>query len=231
MEVVTMLSAIIAAVAAIFASVLSYLSNSKVVMLSNKYLKEREVAQYREKQISKLYFPMHVNLTASNALFKRYFEKSTLDEEKTIIEHSWKRHNDNIFKLLMENSVYLDLDAPAEIMEALPEHIIQWNSVYEMKYTDKTYDGPVFAGIKKFGYRKFPKGRKVYFNQVTSSKGIDGYFHDKIKELRKNVYASLDPARKQRNPDSTFPWQDSVLMCYQTLWERIKKKISNTGSV
>lgn len=47
----------------------------------------------------------------------------------------------------------------------------------------KTYHGPVFAGIKKFGYRSFPKGKGVYFNSETSSVGLDGYFKDKVASL------------------------------------------------
>ena len=170
MTTVTMLSAIVAALAAVLASILSYHSNKTVAIINNKYLKERQTSEFRKKQISNLYFPMHVNLVASNALFVRYFEDSTADEEKLIIEHAWKKHNDAIYILLMENSVYLDVDAPSEVTEDLLEHIIQWNSVYEMKYVDKTYEGAVFSGIKKFGFRGFPKGKDVYFNTIVAWK-------------------------------------------------------------
>jgi hypothetical protein len=144
-EWVTLLSSIVAALAAIISSFLAFRSNRNVAILNNRFSKEREANQFVEKQLSNLYFPMHINLMASNTLFKRYFENSTSDEEKSIIEHAWKKHNETIYKILTENSVYLDVDAPKEVTGELLEHIIQWNSVYEMKYVDKIYDGPVFS--------------------------------------------------------------------------------------
>lgn len=190
-ELLTMVSAMIAAIAAIISSIVAYRSSRHVAILNNRFSIEKETNQFREKQLSSLYFPMHVNLMATNALFDRYFEKSVTDEEKSIIEHAWKRHNDEIFKILTENSVYLEVDAPREVTSDLLEHIIQWNSVYEMKYIDKTYNGPVFSGISKFGFRGFPKGKKVYFNESKKTEGIDGYFSDKTKSLRESLYSRL----------------------------------------
>jgi hypothetical protein len=115
-------------------------------------------------------------------------------EEKTIIEHAWKRHNDIIFSLISEGSIYLDPKAPEEITKDLLEHILQWNNVYHMKYIDRTYDGPVFAGIAKFGYKPFPKGEKIYFNKETKEKGLDGYFNDKSKDLKNELYEQLKDA-------------------------------------
>ena len=112
-------------------------------------------------------------------------------EEKIIIEHTWKHHNEKILFLITENSIYLDIDAPKEVTQELLEHIIQWNAVYQMKYVDKTYNGPVFSGIAKYGYRGFPKGKDVYYNSETDNSGIDGYFKDKTSKLRESLYEQI----------------------------------------
>ena len=103
---------------------------------------------------------MHVHLTVTHVLFERFFEKTTSESEKTNIEHTWKHHNNKMFNILTENSIYLDIDAPKEITNELLEHILQWNTVYKMKYVDKVHNGPVFSGVSQFGFRASQKVRR-----------------------------------------------------------------------
>jgi len=183
-----MIAALIAAIAAVTSAVVSSHSNKSVAQLQAYYIKEKESIEFIKEQLSKLYYPVSLHLKATNHLFKRYSEATTSEEEIKIIEHAMKDHNQEILRLLIDGAMYLDPDAPKEVTTELLEHFIQWNTVYKMKYTDKTYGGPVFAGIKQFGFRGFPKGREIYFNDKTKEEGIDGYFNDKTKELRDKLY-------------------------------------------
>jgi hypothetical protein len=92
--------------------------------------------------------------------------------------------------------MYLEPDTPEAVTTELLEHIVQWETVYNLKYVRKTYKGPVFAGIKRFGYSGFPRGQKIYYKEATGAEGLDGYFSDKTKELteklRKKIQAKID---------------------------------------
>jgi hypothetical protein len=49
-----------------------------------------------------------------------------------------------------------------------------------LKYEYKVYEGPVFAGIERFGFRGFPRDEDV-----------DGYFSCKMKELKERHHQRL----------------------------------------
>lgn len=191
MDLGAMLAALIAAATGIVSSIIAGNANKSVKKLENQFLKENESNTFREKQLSDLYFPMHVHLTITQALFKRFFEKNTSESEKENIEHTWKHHNSEMFNILTKNSGYLDVDAPNEVTQDLVEHILQWNIVYNMKYVDKKHTGPVFSGTSQFGFRGFPKGKSVYSNSETGSEGVDGYFKDKTESLRILLHSKI----------------------------------------
>lgn len=197
-----MFAAVVAAIAAIISSFIAMRSDKSVKVLENSFQRIAESNTFREKQLSALYFPMHIHLNATRALFKRFGEKTTKDTEKINIEHQWRYHNNKIFEMLIENSVYLDMDAPKEITGELLVHFTQWEIVYKLKYVYKEYNGPVFSGISKFGFRGFPKGKGVYFNKETGSDGIDGYFSDKTESLRKGLYDRLSQNNKEQKTNS-----------------------------
>ena len=192
-DIGALIAAIIAAVSGLASSYIATKSSRSLKILEEKFHKEKETNSFREKQLSCLYFPMHVHLTLTQAMFKRFFEKGTSELEKENIEHTWKHYNDKMFSILVESSTYLDLDSPKEVTEELMEHILQWNIVYKMKYVDKIHKGPVFSGTSQFGFRGFPKGKKVYSNEKTGNEGVDGYFKDKTNSLRKTLHDRITP--------------------------------------
>ena len=59
---VTMICAIIAAVAGIVSSFIAFKANKSVASMNNKFLREKESIAFKKKQLSKLYFPMTLNL-------------------------------------------------------------------------------------------------------------------------------------------------------------------------
>lgn len=86
----------------------------------------------------------------------------------------------------MNASIYIEPDAPEARIEQLLEHLVQWEIVYKLKYEYKVYEGPVFAGIDKFGFRGFPKKKE------TDNEGIDEYFRRKVKELKTRHHERLE---------------------------------------
>lgn len=111
-----------------------------------------------------------MHLATTKKLFDRYFKAGK--DEKTAIEHELRLHNATVRDCLMASSIYLEADAPKEMINELLEHLIQWEIVYKLKYEYKVYDGPVFAGIKEFGFCGFP------------DMDVDGYFKGKVDELK-----------------------------------------------
>jgi len=69
--------------------------------------------------------------------------------------------------LIVDGALYLEEDAPETVTSELLTHLIQWDTVYKLKYEYKTWKGPVFAGIQEFGFRGFPDGVDDYFSTTT----------------------------------------------------------------
>jgi hypothetical protein len=63
-------------------------------------------------------------------------------------------------------------------------HLAQWDVVYRLKHDAKAYEGPIYAGIERFGYLAFPRGPC----------GADSVFFGGLRELR----ARLHVARRAR---------------------------------
>jgi hypothetical protein len=168
---VAMITAFIAAAAAIVSAVVSYVGARDVKNIEVRQALEREGAGFIAERLTKLYVPVTMHLAATKVLFNRYFEVSTTAQEKVAIEHELRFHNKEIRDRLMQWSVYVELHpkecgskvAPDDLMRQLLEHLIQWETVYRLKYEYKVYKGPVFAGIKDFGFRGFPTGVDEYF--------------------------------------------------------------------
>ncbi len=164
---VTLWAAIVAAVSAIFSAVLSALERRTLHRLQERFAERQESTQFLRDKISKLYMPVSMHLRVTKQLFDRFFEKTTTPDEKTAIEHAWHEHNQAIRQALMAGFAYLEPDAPAAATTELLEHLIQWDTVYRLKYQYEAYEGPVFAGIRQFGFRSFPQGADAYFVRRT----------------------------------------------------------------
>lgn len=174
--------AALAAGASIVAAYISYRGAKDTRKLEAQLRESREATQFVGDKLRNLYVPISMHLTVTDALFERYFEAS--QKEKTAIEHELQYHNAEIRNRLLEYSEYLEppsRDDPVNINELtteLLEHLIQWETVYELKYEYEVYDGPVFAGIDKFGWRGFPDG-------------VDEYFTDTTQRLRRELHQQL----------------------------------------
>jgi hypothetical protein len=166
-----MVTAVIAAVAATTSAVVSYVGTRDIRRLEARQALERQGAEFIAERLTKLYVPVTMHLAATKVLFTRYFEASTTAQEKVAIEHELRFHNKEIRERLMQWSVYVESRpkecgselAPDDLMRQLLGHLIQWETVYRLKYEYKVYEGPVFTGIKDFGFRGFPEGADEYF--------------------------------------------------------------------
>ena len=80
----------------------------------------------------------------------------------------------------MNYSMFLEPDPETpggtnELAIQLLEHLIQWETVFDLKYEHEVYDGPVYAGIDLFGANEFPQG-------------ANKYFIDKMRHLRQELH-------------------------------------------
>ena len=166
-ESVTLWAAIIAAVAAVSSTVVSAMTSRSIRRREELFAMRQESGEFLREKISKLYMPVAMRIRVTGQLFDRFFASTTTSEEKTAIEHAMREYNKAIQETLMAEFAYLEPDAPKEATTDLMQHLIQWENVYRLKYEYGVYDGPVFAGIKRFGYQSFPPGADEYFIRRT----------------------------------------------------------------
>ncbi len=173
--------AIIAAVASAVAAFISYMESQSVTRMQESFEQARESAEFLEAQINEFYLPMTMNLVVTKGLFDRYTEPNITDAEKSAIELLMQEHNTRMRERLMTGSVYLEPDAPEEVYKDLLLHLIQWETIYQLKYTYKVYDGWLFAGIKEFGFRRFPQ-------KVPGYESVDDYYQKATARLRRKLH-------------------------------------------
>jgi hypothetical protein len=149
----------------------------------------REVtsAEFVCQKYVRFFLPMASNLIVTRSLFQRLGALSPSDPEWVAIEHLMSKHNAEIRRLLLAESSYLDPDAPEAVFSELLEHLVQWQIVYQLKYEYKAWNGPVFAGIKKFGWKGFPR-------TVEKFGSVDDFYLTRTRELRREVHEHLAPA-------------------------------------
>ena len=181
--VISVLALVIAPLGVISAAVIARSSGRDLRRRQELFTRQQESVQFLSEKLDKLYLPLAMRLTVTQGLFDRYFESSTSAEEKTAIEHEWREPNNAILNLLMNSSKYLEPDAPKEITVQLLQHLVQWETVYKLKYLYKVYDGPVFAGIGAFGVRKFP--------ELPDGRKLDDYFLERVEALREQLHQQL----------------------------------------
>lgn len=181
------MTAVIAATAALGSMIVSVYSAHSIRELEEKYTQRRESAEFIAERLNNLYVPVRMHLACTKRLFERFFEETTTDNEKTAIEHELRLHNTEVRDRLMKWSVYIEPESvaditsnPDELVQNLLEHLIQWETVYKLKYEYKVYDGPVFAGISSFGFRGFPKGVDEYFARTEVM--LRKRMHDRLRE-------------------------------------------------
>jgi hypothetical protein len=178
-------------IAALFATIFSFVSQKKIKLIEAESRQQAESAEFLAAKLDKLYLPVSMHLSTTKKLFDRFFEAD--NAEQIAIERELRTHNTEVRKLLMSASMYLEPDAPEANLKALLEHLIQWDIVYKLKYEYKVYDGPVFAGIEKFGFRGFPGKERKKGEAPREDEGIDHYFDRKVRELRSKHHGRLAP--------------------------------------
>ena len=173
------IASVVALVASISAAVISIWGKRSYTRLEQKIARERESAEFIAEKLTKFYLPMLMHLASTKKLFDRFLKAES--DERSAIEHELRGHNGTIRETLMKSSIHLEKDAPEDMVERLLEHLIQWEIVYKLKYIYKVYDGPVFAGIEKFGFCDFPTDLR-----------LDQYFKRKVEELRGRYHERLE---------------------------------------
>lgn len=181
---VAIITSSLALIASVFATVFSYASQKRLKILEAEYRARAESAEFLAAKLDRFYLPIAMHLSTTKKLFDRFFAAG--EAEKRAIEHELREHNSKVRESLMNASIYIEPDAPEARIEQLLEHLVQWEIVYKLKYEYKVYEGPVFAGIDKFGFRGFPK------KEEKDNEGIDEYFRRKVKELKTRHHERLE---------------------------------------
>lgn len=189
MDIATIIAATVAAVAAVVAAAVSGGTNLYVRRRDREMRAAQRTTEFLQAQLTNLYMPVSVSLSITEQLFRRYFEATTSDSEKEVIEHAWKHHNSEIFERLVRHQVYLDPDGPTADVDDLIVHLQQWDLVYRLKYEEGTYNGPVFAGIKQFGFKGFPRPDR----QSPPREALDVHFKKKAETLRDEIHRRIAP--------------------------------------
>jgi hypothetical protein len=173
-------AAVVAAISAVLAAGIAAYSAYSVGAAQERFAERQAGADFLAERLTKLYVPVSMHLVATKALFDRFVEPNVSAAEKTALEHELRFHNNEIRRILLESSVYA---VPAnggspgadQLLSDLLEHLVQWETVYKLKYEYGVYEGPVFAGIADFGFRGFPPE-------------ADTYFHTTEMELRRRLH-------------------------------------------
>ena len=149
------------------------------------FARQQQAIKVLEQRVNGAYGPVQSRLLITRALYKRYFEAGVSHEEKTAIEHEWRIHNEAVLDVLTNKSALIGLPSGTSracadsLINALIEHLTQWQTVYRLKYKYEAYEGPVFAGIRQFGNRSFPKSNPCG--------GADTFFSAGLGELRSEL--------------------------------------------
>lgn len=185
---VAVVTAVIAALAALGSAMVSVNGAREIRELEERQAERLEAAEFIGERLTKLYVPVTMHFAATKALFDRFFESTTSAEEKVAIEHELRRHNREVRERLMQWSVFVEPGStecgqgadPDDLVRDLLEHLVQWETVYRLKYEYKVYKGPVFAGISEFGFRGFPQGVDDYFR--CTERALRRQMHERLRE-------------------------------------------------
>lgn len=76
--------------------------------------------------------------------------------------------------------MYLEPDAPDAASIELLEHLLQWETLYKLKYQSRPpFAGPIWAEIRRLGYTEFPEDAAEHFH-ITASR-IRTELHGELK--------------------------------------------------
>ncbi|MGQ0600607.1 MAG: hypothetical protein ACT4QE_02800, partial [Anaerolineales bacterium] len=148
---VAIVVAIISAVAAITAAVVSALTQRSVKRFEQRFEGAKRSLTFRSDQLAKLYLPVSMHLRATRALATTHYEADAATRRE--IEHALHEHNKVIVECLLTSSIFLEPDAPDAASTELLEHLLQWETLYRLKYQPKpAFSDPIWAEIRRLGY-------------------------------------------------------------------------------
>ncbi|MGH9848140.1 MAG: hypothetical protein ACREEM_56375 [Blastocatellia bacterium] len=160
--------AIISAATAVTAAIVSAAAQRSVKRIEQRFEGAKRSLAFRSDQLAKLYLPVSMHLRATRALATTHYDAD--EDTRTEIEHALHEHNKVIVECLLSSSMYLEPDAPDAASVELLEHLLQWETLYKLKYQSKpVFSHPIWAEIRRLGYTKFPDDAAEHFH-VTASR-------------------------------------------------------------
>ena len=147
--------AIVSATAAISAAILSAAAQRGVKRLEQSFEGTRRSIAFRSDQLAKLYLPVSMHLRATRVLATTHYNAD--ERTRKEIEHALHEHNKVIVESLLNSSMYLEPDAPDGVSVGLLEHLLQWETLYKLKYQSKpAFSDPIWAEIRRLGIHQVP---------------------------------------------------------------------------
>ena len=160
--------AIISAATAIIAAIVSAAAQRGVKRIEQRFEGAKRSFTFRSDQLAKLYLPVSMHLRATRALATTHYEADTVTRKE--IEHALHEHNKVIVECLLASSMYLEPDAPGSASIDLLQHLLQWETLYKLKYRSKpAFSHPIWEEIRRLGYTKFPDEAAEHFH-ITASR-------------------------------------------------------------
>ena len=160
--------AIISAATALTAAIVSTVAQRGVKRVEQRFEGAKRSFAFRSDQLAKLYLPVSMHLRATRALATTHYDAD--EGTRTEIEHALHEHNKVIVECLLNSSMYLEPNAPDAASVELLEHLLQWETLYRLKYQSKpAFSDPIWAAIRRLEYSKFPEDAAEHFH-VTASR-------------------------------------------------------------
>ena len=167
--------AIISAAAAVTAAIVSAAAQRAVKRIEARFEGTKRSLAFRSDQLAKLYLPVSMHLRATRALATTHYNADEGTRQE--IEHALHEHNKAIVECLLNASMYLEPDAPDAASIEVLEHLLQWETLYKLKYQAKpAFADSIWAEIRRLGYTKFPEDAAEHFHVTASRirKGLHG---------------------------------------------------------
>ena len=169
--------AMIAAVSAIVAALVSAAAQRHVRRLEQRFEGTKRAVAFRTDQLTKLYLPVSMHLRATRALSTSHYGADNAVSHE--VEQALHEHNKAIVDCLQNSSMYLEPDAPDAAAIDLLAHLLQWETLYNLKYQKRpAFQHPIWEEIRRLNYSQFPDGAAEYF-------------HDRSKQIRRDLHADL----------------------------------------
>jgi hypothetical protein len=164
---IEVLVAFISAAAAIVAAIVSAAARRDAKRVEQRFEGAKRSLAFRGEQLSKLYLPVSMHLRATRALATIHYDPDEATRQE--VEHALHEHNKVIVDCLLNASMYLEPDAPDAAAIDLLVHLLQWETLYELKYQrESAFTDPIWDEIRRLGYSDFPDTAAEHFHMTAS---------------------------------------------------------------